>query len=123
MPFKDPKQRRRIALIRCWKKQGILYHDYNQLYHKFINTSNCELCNIKLTTDRYIKSTTRVCDHDHSITDNDNVRNIICQKCNRQRDALYVYNKREYDINYNKERYYFSKYNNQIAEFITTLYH
>ena len=68
--------------ISTWKRQGIITEDYDALYEKFINTENCELCNVVLTTSRYTTKTTRCMDHDHSITDRDNVRNIICNSCN-----------------------------------------
>ena len=65
-----------------WKFKGIITEDYDALYEKYINTKNCELCDIVLTTNRYPTKTTRCLDHDHSITDRDNVRNIICNSCN-----------------------------------------
>mgnify|MGYP003657192708 CR=1 FL=1 len=65
-----------------WKHSGIITDDYDALYEKYINTKNCELCNVVLTTDRYNTPTTRCMDHDHDITDRDNVRNIVCHSCN-----------------------------------------
>lgn len=71
--------------IRRWKKQGIISDDYNSLYERFINTKNCENCEIELTENRYNTSTTRNLDHDHDITDRENVRNILCWSCNIKR--------------------------------------
>ena len=68
--------------ISKWKYQGIITDDYDALYEKFINTENCELCDVVLTTNRYSTKTRRCVDHDHSITDRDNVRNIVCHSCN-----------------------------------------
>tara|TARA_R110002126_G_scaffold191731_1_gene339913 strand:+ start:66 stop:512 length:447 start_codon:yes stop_codon:yes gene_type:complete len=65
-----------------WKRQGIITEDYDKLYEKFMNTENCELCNVVLTTSRYTTKTTRCMDHDHDITDRNNVRNIVCIACN-----------------------------------------
>ena len=68
--------------ISSWKYIGIITDDYDALYEKFINTKNCELCNCELTVDKRNTKTTRCLDHDHSITDRDNVRNILCLSCN-----------------------------------------
>ena len=68
--------------ISKWKRYGIITDDYDKLYEKYLNTKNCELCNCELTVDKRTTKTTRCMDHDHSITDSDNVRNILCHSCN-----------------------------------------
>jgi hypothetical protein len=76
------KKSRRIS---DWKRQGIIYHDYDILYDIYINTKNCDDCNCFLTQDKKTTSTTRCLDHDHSITDNENVRGVVCHSCNCKR--------------------------------------
>tara|TARA_R110000868_G_scaffold403414_1_gene680680 strand:+ start:296 stop:682 length:387 start_codon:yes stop_codon:yes gene_type:complete len=80
--YQQTEQRKKSHRICQWKQQGIITDDYDALYEKYINTKNCELCNVVLTTDRYNTPTTRCMDHDHDITDRDNVRNIVCHSCN-----------------------------------------
>ena len=68
--------------IRKWKSRGIIFFDYDLLYDIYINTSHCDNCNCELTEDKLNTHTTRCLDHDHNITDYDNVRNILCNLCN-----------------------------------------
>ena len=68
-----------------WKQQGIIFSDYDLLYDIFINTEFCDLCKVKFSEDIKRTSTTRCLDHDHTITDCENVRNILCHKCNMGR--------------------------------------
>ena len=77
-------QGKKTKRISSWKRQGIIFFDYNELYEIYINTEYCNLCNVKLTTGK-TTSTHRCLDHDHSITDCDNVRNILCHSCNIKR--------------------------------------
>ena len=70
--------------IKSWKEQGIIFSDYDLLYDIFINTKYCDLCKVELTED-IRKKTTRCLDHDHSITDCENIRNILCLSCNIKR--------------------------------------
>tara|TARA_R110002072_G_scaffold30991_1_gene96172 strand:- start:38 stop:469 length:432 start_codon:yes stop_codon:yes gene_type:complete len=76
------KKSRRIS---DWKRHGIISADYNSLYERYLDCKNCEECNIELTEDKRNTSTTRCLDHDHSITDKPNVRNVLCNACNRKR--------------------------------------
>jgi len=68
--------------IKDWKRIGIIFFDYDLLYEIYENTSHCDFCNVKL--ERGKKSNSRCLDHDHYITDYDNVRNVLCMKCNKQ---------------------------------------
>ncbi len=60
-----------------WKKLGIKIEDYNYWYNRYINSTNCELCNSVYKNNR-----DRQLDHNH---ENGLPRNIICIKCNRRR--------------------------------------
>ena len=70
------KKSRRICK---WKSCGVIYDDWDKLYEKYINTTNCELCEVELTEDKRITKTTRCLDHDHYTG---LFRNIVCWNCN-----------------------------------------
>jgi len=69
--------------ITQWKHQGIIFHDWDLLYDIiYMLTSHCDNCNVFLQG----RGNDRKClDHDHSITDRDNVRNVLCCLCNIRR--------------------------------------
>ncbi len=69
--------------ISSWKHQGIIFHDWDLLYDIiYMLTSHCDNCNVFLEGN----GNDRKClDHDHSITDRDNVRNVLCSRCNVKR--------------------------------------
>ena len=83
--YRQSPKGKKVSRINKWKLRGIISDDYTSLYEKFINTKNCEECNVKLTEGRQTTPTTRCLDHDHSITDNPNVRNVLCVSCNVKR--------------------------------------
>ena len=55
--------------------------------YSMLKTTQCEICEVKLTIDRYTTSTTRCLDHDHSINDRFNIRGVLCHSCN-SKDVL-----------------------------------
>ena len=69
--------------ISHWKTTGLIHPDYNELYERYINTSNCERCNVILTEDKRRTLTTRCMDHDHATG---LFRNIVCHGCNASRE-------------------------------------
>ena len=76
------KEKKRCR-IKNWKKQGIIFHDYNLLYDIYLQTTHCDECKCLLNQ---CGKSRKCCDHDHSITDDNNVRNILCHSCNRKRN-------------------------------------
>ena len=84
-----------------WKRRGLVYHDYDELYQTYINTMECEHCltEFKSTKDRHL-------DHCH-ITGQ--FRKIVCHKCNVN-DTYIKYpngytdeDRKERDIKFSKE--------------------
>ena len=63
--------------INMWKKRGIICFDWEFLYDIYIHCDTCDFCHnhFKNTADRCL-------DHDHSITDDMNIRGILCRSCN-----------------------------------------
>ena len=82
--YQQTDKRKKVHRIKNWKHNGILCFDFDLLYDLFISTDKCEFCKIELTTGRYMTSTTRCLDHDHSITDKFNIRGVLCHSCNRK---------------------------------------
>ena len=96
-----------------WKRIGVIHNNYDELYEKYMNTINCELCSVALTEDKKRKSTTRCLDHDHKTG---KVRNIVCHRCNIRREILMPL--KEYRKLYMRENRFWKKYNDIISEFI-----
>ena len=71
--------------ISGWKYIGVITDDWDALYDHYLKTSFCDFCKIELTYDRHNTKTTKCLDHDHSITDRPNFRNILCHPCNTKR--------------------------------------
>tara|TARA_R110000765_G_C18487948_1_gene553557 strand:+ start:82 stop:492 length:411 start_codon:yes stop_codon:yes gene_type:complete len=90
--------------IASWKSQGIISADWGLLYETFINTTHCELCAIELIEGK--KTNSRCLDHDHNIKDDDNVRYILCHKCNNTHDRkpMDLVNRRDYNRRYKKQK-------------------
>ena len=76
---------RKSNRISNWKIQGIITDDYEALYNHYLKTAYCDFCRVEMTYDRYTTATTKCVDHDHSITDAPNFRNILCNFCNIKR--------------------------------------
>jgi len=68
-----------------WKKIGVICDDFDALYNHYLKTSYCDFCRCELTYDKNNTSTTKCLDHDHTITDRPNFRNILCHSCNVKR--------------------------------------
>ena len=61
-----------------WCKRGIIFNNrFDEIYNRYIYSSQCEKCQTP-----YKNSKDRQLDHDHLITDNFNVRAVLCKNCN-----------------------------------------
>ena len=63
-----------------WKQQGLVMDNFEEIFDRYMRTTNCDRCNIELTTkDKPTKMTTKCLDHHHKTG---LFRNILCTKCN-----------------------------------------
>ena len=75
MPYKDPIKKKKYTKINTWKSSG-LTGDYEAIYNRYINTNNCDLCNVFLEG----KGINKKCmEHNHTTGE---FRNIVCHSCN-----------------------------------------
>ncbi len=73
--FQTPAGKKRET-INNWKKRGII-GDLSFIYDEYyLNCERCWVCG------RDFSVYNKCCDHDHSITDKENFRQILCNKCN-----------------------------------------
>jgi len=70
----------KIYKISRWKNQG-LRDDFELVYDRYVNSTNCENCKIKYGKKGDGTGTFKCMDHDHSKLQN-NFRNILCSSCN-----------------------------------------
>ena len=73
LPNNFTKEHKRCT-IKCWKRRGVIYHNFDELYEIYINTMECQHCNKEFPNSRY-----RHLDHDH---ETGMFRKIVCHKCN-----------------------------------------
>ena len=77
--YNQTENRIKSKRIAKWKQRGVVCDDYDKLYEIFINTTNCEKCDILLTYDKVITNTTKCLDHNHQTG---LFRYILCHRCN-----------------------------------------
>ena len=62
------------STIKNWKRIGLIYDDYDDLYEVYIKTMNCGHCNKEFKSTHH-----RQMDHDHTTG---LFRNVVCASCN-----------------------------------------
>ena len=72
----------KIRRIHCWKRNGIISNDWDLTFKTYNETTNCNICNCLLSTDKKRNRYTKCLDHDHSIKGVHNIRAVLCHSCN-----------------------------------------
>ena len=73
--------------INGWKQKGIISNDWEATYKLYGETTRCQKCNVEFSTSKKRSNTSKCLDHDHSIKDAHNVREILCHNCNVSNSA------------------------------------
>jgi len=80
LPFELPSYHKKNMKYQ-WKKSGIIFNGmFEEIYDIYINCSECDYCKKPFKSSRH-----RHLDHDHDITDEYNIRNILCNNCNNNK--------------------------------------
>ena len=80
--YQQTDQGKKSLRIAQWKHYGIIFHDWELLYEIYLQTTHCDECKCLLNQ---CEKSRKCIDHDHTITDDNNVRNILCCSCNIKR--------------------------------------
>jgi len=73
----NPESSRKSERLSNWRKYGIICDDMDSVYIHYLNCNRCEYCDEPFKSDY-----DRCLDHDHSIIDRNNIRGVLCRKCN-----------------------------------------
>tara|TARA_R110000772_G_C13080327_1_gene417389 strand:+ start:97 stop:624 length:528 start_codon:yes stop_codon:yes gene_type:complete len=71
------KKRKKTQRMSKWKKWGIDVND--ELYNRYLNCDNCEICNMNIESTSLRTKYSKVLDHNHATGE---VRYICCHGCN-----------------------------------------
>ena len=71
--YRESESRKKSYTIYNWKRNGLI-GDYDAIYHRYINSTHCELCK-----QQYTDTNMRCMDHCHI---SGKFRNICCNSCN-----------------------------------------
>ena len=87
LPF-ELSEKHKYLMNQYWKNYGIIFVGlFEEIYDIYIHSSHCDKCKNKFKHSR-----DRQLDHDHLITDDFNVRGIICNNCNHKNYQSWVNN-------------------------------
>ena len=91
--YLESERCKKLTKIRGWKFQGIIWNDYDIIHKLYMKATNCDYC-----SKEFKDSKDRQCDHDHDITDANNIRGFLCRECNFK-DVLKGYDIMELSTN------------------------
>jgi len=75
--YRQTPKGKKYNTIKNWKSRGLI-SDYEKIYQRYLNTTNCDLCNIELCQGN--KGSNRKCMEHNHITGE--FRNVVCHSCN-----------------------------------------
>tara|TARA_R110000822_G_scaffold214271_1_gene349361 strand:- start:12 stop:374 length:363 start_codon:yes stop_codon:yes gene_type:complete len=79
--YRQTENYKKLNRISGWKFSGVISNDFNLLHDKYINTNNCEECNVELIHGNF-GNNKKCLDHCHKSGE---FRNILCCGCNTRR--------------------------------------
>ena len=71
---------KKTTKICSWKNQGIHVDNFDELYKKYLEATNCKKCKKKFINGKFNRLT-KCADHDHNLEFN-NFRAFLCSSCN-----------------------------------------
>ena len=80
--YRQTDKGKKVNLISHWKNKGLIHDDYDDLYEKYLNSTNCQECGCAYGKKGDGTSTFKCMDHDHTTG---LFRNFLCCKCNLKR--------------------------------------
>tara|TARA_R110000772_G_scaffold152434_1_gene263198 strand:+ start:759 stop:1256 length:498 start_codon:yes stop_codon:yes gene_type:complete len=98
--------RKKTSLLCGWKTPpksggfGLITDNINYVWNKYLNSTNCERCNVKFGEFHNSEGSWKTMHHDHN-SNSENFRNILCHRCNMQIDSKNIY--------YDGNRYHYSR--------------
>jgi hypothetical protein len=79
------RSHKKVAKICRWEQQGMICYDWDTFWDIWVSSNTCEDCDCVFSEERKLATTTKCLDHDHDITDGENLRGIVCLACNTRR--------------------------------------
>ena len=89
-----PKDHKKYTICN-WKRRGVIYHDFDELYEVYIKTMNCQHCGKE-----FPNKNDRCLDHEH---ETGMFRKILCRGCNNH--DRYINHPNGYDPNLKFKKY------------------
>jgi hypothetical protein len=79
MEYQQTPKGKKVRTISSWKRIGLI-DDYDLVYERYFNSTNCECCG-----NEYLNSRDKHMDHCHNTG---KFRNVLCRNCNQLRGHI-----------------------------------